>query len=100
MMVFIAWASFRYLSRALCSSDCWPDRPWASATTPLPSSASPCAARWPRCRARRPGFAYRSEEHTSELQSQFHLVCRLLLEKKKKKDEDDVQSDHVNSLSP
>src|SRR5689334_24079234 len=28
----------------------------------------------------------RSEEHTSELQSQFHLVCRLLLEKKKKID--------------
>src|SRR5689334_24311594 len=28
--------------------------------------------------------AARSEEHTSELQSQFHLVCRLLLEKKKK----------------
>src|SRR5689334_23579484 len=27
--------------------------------------------------------AHRSEEHTSELQSQFHLVCRLLLEKKK-----------------
>src|SRR3989475_8940119 len=27
----------------------------------------------------------RSEEHTSELQSQSHLVCRLLLEKKKKK---------------
>src|SRR6266481_9712674 len=27
---------------------------------------------------------WRSEEHTSELQSQFHLVCRLLLEKKKK----------------
>src|SRR5689334_24009388 len=26
--------------------------------------------------------AFRSEEHTSELQSQFHLVCRLLLEKK------------------
>src|SRR5689334_24724216 len=39
-----------------------------------------------------PGWGYRrihgelarSEEHTSELQSQFHLVCRLLLEKKKK----------------
>src|SRR5689334_23829419 len=28
--------------------------------------------------------SWRSEEHTSELQSQFHLVCRLLLEKKKK----------------
>src|SRR5689334_24457776 len=32
---------------------------------------------------RQPHFV-RSEEHTSELQSQFHLVCRLLLEKKKK----------------
>src|SRR2546422_3350787 len=29
----------------------------------------------------------RSEEHTSELQSRLHLVCRLLLEKKKKKNE-------------
>src|SRR5205809_7976533 len=29
--------------------------------------------------------ASRSEEHTSELQSRLHLVCRLLLEKKKKK---------------
>src|SRR2546422_5996994 len=31
-------------------------------------------------------FDDRSEEHTSELQSRLHLVCRLLLEKKKKKD--------------
>src|SRR5262245_65788683 len=31
------------------------------------------------------GPAVRSEEHTSELQSLRHLVCRLLLEKKKKK---------------
>src|SRR2546430_5614485 len=31
-----------------------------------------------------PGLAGRSEEHTSELQSQSNLVCRLLLEKKKK----------------
>src|SRR2546429_5450643 len=30
------------------------------------------------------GEAQRSEEHTSELQSRLHLVCRLLLEKKKK----------------
>src|SRR2546422_3171938 len=30
-------------------------------------------------------LGYRSEEHTSELQSRLHLVCRLLLEKKKKK---------------
>src|SRR5689334_4480195 len=33
--------------------------------------------------ARLDGKLVRSEEHTSELQSQFHLVCRLLLEKKK-----------------
>src|SRR5688572_31290434 len=31
------------------------------------------------------GYSVRSEEHTSELQSQSNLVCRLLLEKKKKK---------------
>src|SRR2546422_7096456 len=31
------------------------------------------------------GRRSRSEEHTSELQSRLHLVCRLLLEKKKKK---------------
>src|SRR2546422_4681392 len=35
-----------------------------------------------RANPRRPD---RSEEHTSELQSRLHLVCRLLLEKKKKK---------------
>src|SRR2546422_4176123 len=32
------------------------------------------------------GRHVRSEEHTSELQSRLHLVCRLLLEKKKKKE--------------
>src|SRR2546429_4343173 len=32
-----------------------------------------------------PNPAMRSEEHTSELQSRLHLVCRLLLEKKKNK---------------
>src|SRR2546427_5937834 len=32
---------------------------------------------------------FRSEEHTSELQSQSNLVCRLLLEKKKKKKKND-----------
>src|SRR2546422_3646479 len=30
-------------------------------------------------------ITFRSEEHTSELQSRLHLVCRLLLEKKKKR---------------
>src|SRR5438270_7357718 len=36
-------------------------------------------------RFRQRGIFRRSEEHTSELQSQSNLVCRLLLEKKKKK---------------
>src|SRR5438309_8616167 len=48
-----------------------------------------CAAIWrPSCRPIVQDWSAvaspRSEEHTSELQSQFHLVCRLLLEKKKK----------------
>src|SRR5258708_22306035 len=33
---------------------------------------------------------FRSEEHTSELQSPDHLVCRLLLEKKKNKDQANI----------
>src|SRR5689334_11942706 len=37
----------------------------------------------PWCTRSTPSLPTRSEEHTSELQSQFHLVCRLLLEKKK-----------------
>src|SRR5438309_8685357 len=42
-----------------------------------PKAPRPSRRREEACRTR-------SEEHTSELQSQFHLVCRLLLEKKKK----------------
>src|SRR5690554_7570127 len=36
-------------------------------------------------------YVWRSEEHTSELQSRPHLVCRLLLEKKKKKQKKQTQ---------
>src|SRR5439155_26289846 len=50
--------------------------------TPPPSRP---AARGPGRRRRSPRAPSRSEEHTSELQSRGHLVCRLLLEKKKKK---------------
>src|SRR5687768_18509106 len=42
--------------------------------TPPPAQSVQCSSCGPR-----------SEEHTSELQSRLHLVCRLLLEKKKKK---------------
>src|SRR2546422_8579252 len=53
-----------------------------------PPAAPPCSSRRggsssasaPSSRRRTPN--YRSEEHTSELQSRLHLVCRLLLEKK------------------
>src|SRR5438309_5139189 len=48
-------------------------RPSAPARPAAPSSSQPSANRI--------GVTARSEEHTSELQSQFHLVCRLLLEK-------------------
>src|SRR2546422_2571156 len=43
--------------------------------------------RMPVGQARRRRGRERSEEHTSELQSRLHLVCRLLLEKKKKTDD-------------
>src|SRR5689334_24356638 len=63
------------LFRSICASDC----SWFES-----------AATWIRARTtqwiREKGLGRtkaRSEEHTSELQSQFHLVCRLLLEKKK-----------------
>src|SRR5689334_24114347 len=44
-----------------------------------------CCRRAESSAGKKRSLATRSEEHTSELQSQFHLVCRLLLEKKKKK---------------
>src|SRR3989449_8343162 len=61
---------------------------------PAPARCGRCwqlaAARHGRLRARGGGGGgrgegRRSEEHTSELQSRLHLVCRLLLEKKKNK---------------
>src|SRR2546422_7701147 len=58
-------------------------------------SSAPCGCR------RTSSSSSRSEEHTSELQSRLHLVCRLLLEKKKKKDNRDEvleQSRHVADL--
>src|SRR5258705_10181590 len=54
------------------------------------------ANRAARCRSRRSAGGsrgHRSEEHTSELQSLRHLVCRLLLEKKKKEEEASTKHD-------
>src|SRR2546429_3081894 len=60
-------------------------RPPGSATGSWSSPAATRSARWGRSSGPRPPPCSRSEEHTSELQSRLHLVCRLLLEKKKKK---------------
>src|SRR5258708_31245288 len=52
-----------------------------------------CQACWYRkrwCEDYRGRVKERSEEHTSELQSPDHLVCRLLLEKKKTKEKKDI----------
>src|SRR5215216_2486099 len=59
----------------------------SSLTTTWPIRLSPrlrIVSRWGRGRPISERFWVRSEEHTSELQSPDHLVCRLLLEKKKK----------------
>src|SRR5947208_816545 len=56
-------------------------RPTMAPTKELRTTSSANCGRF----SRSPSRISRSEEHTSELQSPDHLVCRLLLEKKKKK---------------
>src|SRR2546422_2771485 len=95
------------------SSDVTPPRDSAECTTcPAPDHSATCEMRWPSAKHSTSPASYpppvvesgtswpavdcmslsrgnptpraaRSEEHTSELQSRLHLVCRLLLEKKK-----------------
>src|SRR2546422_6883656 len=67
------------------------DRPHGKPVFETPCCTQECARpiRYPPTRTR-------SEEHTSELQSRLHLVCRLLLEKKKKKEQEPPTSNvHV-----
>src|SRR5258708_11291837 len=59
-----------------------------SRPTRVKCSGLPLRSIWPVAPMRR-----RSEEHTSELQSPDHLVCRLLLEKKNSTKEDHEKSD-------
>src|SRR5947199_7462580 len=61
-----------------------PNQYTAKAGTAQASHARPLPATAPRCLT----SSARSEEHTSELQSLRHLVCRLLLEKKKEQKTD------------
>src|SRR5258708_11293829 len=58
-------------------------RSTSSSRASSPASARPCAWSSPPSTTTKPREPARSEEHTSELQSPDHLVCRLLLEKKK-----------------
>src|SRR2546422_4087360 len=65
--LFRSRSSRRPCAPPTCRSACFPRRGARASCRGSPSSSRP-----------------RSEEHTSELQSRLHLVCRLLLEKKKK----------------
>src|SRR5438876_8970553 len=60
---------------------CYPVSRMASSNVKLPNR--PTVIRWRSISTSVRLWASRSEEHTSELQSPVHLVCRLLLEKKK-----------------
>src|SRR3989449_7908815 len=76
-------------------------------TCALPISLSSChgssfttRSRSLRSRTAATPYKSRSEEHTSELQSRLHLVCRLLLEKKKtkmRKTNDTIKTPYVSS---
>src|SRR5438445_1695948 len=59
----------------------------------MPVAASAAVGNSSTAAAINNSLSFRSEEHTSELQSRQYLVCRLLLEKKKKKLNNQVKSD-------
>src|SRR5258708_17255978 len=66
----VTWTGGWYeTAHEIWSQGVWRGVPWQTRLLPL------ALVSWPA--------GYRSEEHTSELQSPDHLVCRLLLEKKK-----------------
>src|SRR5438270_10439041 len=77
-------------ARKTCPAGAGPRRPAPAAAPPFRRESARCRPPLPSTRTSFPGGMealrqVRSEEHTSELQSQSNLVCRLLLEKKKKK---------------
>src|SRR5438477_7014431 len=80
---------FRSASSRRSPSDSAPSTRRRCARSPRRSTASSArtSARigWASPKSAQSSRYFRSEEHTSELQSHVNLVCRLLLEKKKKK---------------
>src|SRR2546422_7640331 len=80
-----------------CSAACQEERA-VSAGQPSRCAAPPASPR--RSCGGGPGDRLaRSEEHTSELQSRLHLVCRLLLEKKKNTEPIRTPNTRANDLS-
>src|SRR5271167_5092082 len=81
--MLLGWLSFFYFILFFFLMIRRPPRSTLFPYTTLFRSTSPSS--WPTaCPCSSGRVARRSEEHTSELQSRFDLVCRLLLEKKKK----------------
>src|SRR5579884_4474291 len=77
IFLFLVFFFFFLMIRRPPRSTLFPYTTLLRSGQPRSDSATPSAVRpW--------YIATRSEEHTSELQSRGHLVCRLLLEKKKK----------------
>src|SRR2546422_1618063 len=71
---------------AIVASNYWPEPTGVSRTVTEFAEFLTCRDLDVRVATAMPYYPqWRSEEHTSELQSRLHLVCRLLLEKKKKK---------------
>src|SRR5699024_12194940 len=71
-----AWAPAGWIAPTAARTSPW----WTRPPDGSRSRRRITATRW---KASAAGHSIRSEEHTSELQSRFDLVCRLLLEKKK-----------------
>src|SRR5436190_16756884 len=78
---------FRSILSSICRRDVWLRKPTRAPARPGRDRQLPL---FPVC-------FYRSEEHTSELQSHSDLVCRLLLEKKKKKTNKHTTKTHNNT---
>src|SRR5207248_5935477 len=74
----------RYLPPPCWPSSCWPGR-MECHRWPSPRPARRSRRPRPSCPWATAPSPVRSEEHTSELQSPYDLVCRLLLEKKKER---------------
>src|SRR2546422_6985586 len=85
--LFGSWCVSFLPAREVTVSDCYLPLWQAPTATSWRGLRGPhCGSAWDTGRGNPGSGKRRSEEHTSELQSRLHLVCRLLLEKKKQTD--------------